>query len=281
MSEMENLINKYFRPGRLPHIWCPGCGNGVITGAIVKAIDKQGLEKDDVAVISGIGCSSRSSGYLDFNTANTLHGRALPIATGVKMANPALNVIVCSGDGDCTAIGGNHLIHAARRNIDLTLVVFNNSIYGMTGGQYSPMTPIHSKATTAPYYTVEPSFNLLDLAKAAGATYVARATTYHVSVLVDVIAKGIAHKGFSIIEAVSACPISFGRQNKMGGPAQMMAWQRDHGVMKAAWDRMDEEKKAEAIAAGKFPIGVLYENNDVMEYTKAYDQIIQRAQEGK
>lgn len=281
MSEMENLINKYFRPGRLPHIWCPGCGNGVITGAIVKAIDKQGLAKDDVAVISGIGCSSRSSGYLDFNTANTLHGRALPIATGVKMANPALNVIVCSGDGDCTAIGGNHLIHAARRNIDLTLVVFNNSIYGMTGGQYSPMTPIHSKATTAPYYTVEPSFNLLDLAKAAGATYVARATTYHVPVLVDVIAKGIAHKGFSIIEAVSACPISFGRQNKMGGPAQMMAWQRDHGVMKAVWDRMDEDKKAEAIAAGKFPISVLYENNDVMEYTKAYDQIIQRAQEGK
>ena len=172
MSEMENLINKYFRPGRLPHIWCPGCGNGVITGAIVKAIDKQGLAKDDVAVISGIGCSSRSSGYLDFNTANTLHGRALPIATGVKMANPALNVVVCSGDGDCTAIGGNHLIHAARRNIDLTLVVFNNSIYGMTGGQYSPMTPIHSKATTAPYYTVEPSFNLLELAKAAGATVV-------------------------------------------------------------------------------------------------------------
>lgn len=210
---------------------------------IVKAIDKQGLAKDDVAVISGIGCSSRSSGYLDFNTANTLHGRALPIATGVKMANPALNVIVCSGDGDCTAIGGNHLIHAARRNIDLTLVVFNNSIYGMTGGQYSPMTPIHSKATTAPYYTVEPSFNLLDLAKAAGATYVARATTYHVPVLVDVIAKGIAHKGFSIIEAVSACPISFGRQNKMGGPAQMMAWQRDHGVMKAVWDRMDEDKR--------------------------------------
>ena len=129
MSEMENLIEKYFRPGRLPHIWCPGCGNGVITGAIVKAIDKQGLAKDDVALISGIGCSSRSSGYLDFNTANTLHGRALTIATGVKMANPALNVIVCSGDGDCTAIGGNHLIHACRRNINMTLVVYNNSIF--------------------------------------------------------------------------------------------------------------------------------------------------------
>lgn len=281
MSVMEDLIAKYFRPGRLPHIWCPGCGNGIITGAIVKAIDKQGLEKDDVAVISGIGCSSRSSGYLDFNTANTLHGRALPIATGLKMGNPKLNVIVCSGDGDCTAIGGNHLIHAARRNIDLTLVVYNNSIYGMTGGQYSPMTPIHSKATTAPYMTIEPSFNLLELAKAAGATYVARATTFHVPQMVDAIAKGIAHKGFSIIEVVSACPISFGRQNKMGGPADMMAWQRDHGVLKAVWDRMDEEKRAEAIAAGKFPIGILYENNDVQEYTAAYDEIIKRAQEGK
>ena len=281
MSVMEDLIAKYFRPGRLPHIWCPGCGNGIITGAIVKAIDKQGLAKDDVAVISGSGCSSRSSGYLDFNTANTLHGRALPIATGVKMGNPKLNVIVCSGDGDCTAIGGNHLIHAARRNIDLTLVVYNNSIYGMTGGQYSPMTPIHSKATTAPYTTIEPSFNLLELAKAAGATFVARGTTFHVPQLVDTIAKGIEHKGFSIIEVVSACPISFGRQNKMGGPAQMMAWQRDHGVLKAVWDRMDEEKKAEAIAAGKFPIGVLYENNDVQEYTAAYDELIKRAQEGK
>ena len=148
-------------------------------------------------------------------------------------------------------------------------------------GQYSPMTPKGSKATTAPYATIEPSFNLLQLAQAAGATYVARGTTYHVPQLVDVIAKGIAHKGFSIIEVVSACPISFGRQNKMGGPAQMMMWQRDHGVLKAVWDRMDEEKKAEAIAAGKFPIGVLYENNDVQEYTAAYDEIIKRAQEGK
>ena len=278
---MEEMINKYFRPGRLPHIWCPGCGNGVVTGSVVKAIAKLDLSKDDVAVISGIGCSSRASGYLDFNTANTLHGRALPIATGVKMGNPNLNVIVCSGDGDCTAIGGNHLIHAARRNIDLTLVVYNNSIYGMTGGQYSPMTPIGSKATTAPYNTIEPSFNLLALAQAAGATFVARGTTFHVPQLVDAIAKGIAHKGFSIIEVVSACPISFGRQNKMGGPADMMAWQRDHGVLKAVWDRMDEDKKAEAIAAGKFPIGILYENNDVQEYTAAYDELIKRAQEGK
>ena len=273
----EALINKYFRPGRLPHIWCPGCGNGIVTGAIVKAIDKEGLNKDEVALISGIGCSSRSSGYLDFNTGNTLHGRALAIASGVKMGNPALKVIVCSGDGDCTAIGGNHLIHACRRNIDITLVVFNNSIYGMTGGQYSPMTPKGSKATTAPYGTIEPTFNIPELAKAAGATFVARATTFHTQLLVDVIAKGIAHKGFSIIEAVTACPIGFGRNNRLGGPAKMMEWQRDHGVVLAAWDKMTDEQKA-----GKFPMGVLYESNDVEEYTEAYEKhIIAAAQGGK
>ena len=272
----EALINKYFRPGRLPHIWCPGCGNGIITGAIVKAIDKQGLAKDDVAIISGIGCSSRASGYLDFNTANTLHGRALPIASGLKMGNTKLHVIVVTGDGDASAIGGNHLIHAARRNIDLTVIMYNNSIYGMTGGQYSPMTPHGAKATTAPYGNVERAFDIPELVKAAGATFVGRGTTFHTLQLIDLIAKGIAHKGFSFIEVVSACPISFGRQNKMGGPAKMLEWQRDHGVMVAAWDKMTAEQKA-----GKFPIGVLYEDNNTQEYTEAYDDLIKRAQGGK
>jgi len=275
MSE-EKIINEYFRPGRLPHIWCPGCGNGIITGAIVKAVAKLGLPKDEVALISGIGCSSRCSGYLDFNTANTLHGRALTIATGLKMAKPGMKVIVGSGDGDCTAIGGNHLIHACRRNIDLTLVVFNNKIYGMTGGQYSPMTPKGSKATTAPYGTIEPSFDIPALAKGAGATFIARGTTYHTMQLIDLIAKGIQHKGFSIIEAVSACPISFGRQNKMGGPAKMMEWQRDHAVMKAVWDKLPEEKRE-----GKFPIGVLYEDNSIEEYTDAYANHITVAAEAR
>lgn len=272
---MENLINKYFRPGRLPHIWCPGCGNGVVTGAIVKAIDKLALEKDNVAVISGIGCSSRASGYLDFNTVHSAHGRALPVATGVKLADPSLNVIVVTGDGDATAIGGNHLIHAARRNIDMTVILFNNNIYGMTGGQYSPLTPQGSKATTAPYETIEPSFDITELAKAAGATFVARGTTFHAQILTDLIAKGIQHKGFSLIEAVTGCPISFGRQNKIGGPADMMKWQRDHAVMLAAWNKMTDEQKA-----GKFPIGVLHENNDRKEYTEAYDELIARAQGG-
>lgn len=272
---METLINKYFRPGRLPHIWCPGCGNGVVTGTIVKAIDKLGLDKDNVAVISGIGCSSRASGYLDFNTVHSAHGRALPVATGVKLADPSLKVIVVTGDGDATAIGGNHLIHAARRNIDMTVILYNNSIYGMTGGQYSPMTPQGSKATTAPYATIEPSFDITELVKAAGATFVARGTTFHAQILADLIAKGIEHKGFSLIEAVSGCPISFGRQNKIGGPADMMKWQRDHAVMLAAWNKMTDEQRA-----GKFPIGVLYENNDRKEYTEAYDELIARAQGG-
>lgn len=272
---MEQLIDKYFRPGRLPHIWCPGCGNGIVTGAIVKAIDKLALETDSVAVISGIGCSSRASGYLDFNTVHSAHGRALPVATGVKLADPSLNVIVVTGDGDATAIGGNHLIHAARRNIDMTVVLYNNSIYGMTGGQYSPMTPYGSKATTAPYATIEHDFDIAELSKAAGATFVARATTFHTQLLVDLIAKGIQHKGFSIIEAVSACPISFGRQNKMGGPADMMKWQRDHAVMLPAWNKLTDEQRQ-----GKFPIGLLYEVTDRKEYTEAYDELIARAQGG-
>lgn len=276
MKSMEELVNCYFRPGRLPHLWCPGCGNGVILGALLKAIDAEGLEKDNVAVISGIGCSSRASGYVDFNTANTLHGRALPISTGLKMARPDLNVITLSGDGDCSAIGGNHLIHAARRNIGLTLVVFNNSIYGMTGGQYSPLTPIGSRATTAPYLTIEPSFDILALAQAAGATFTARATTYHVPVLVDVLRKGIRHEGFSIIEVVTGCPTNFGRQNKIGAPALMMEWQKDHAVPRAAWEKLDDEARK-----GKFPIGILFERTDGKEYTKAYDEIIERAQAAK
>jgi 2-oxoglutarate ferredoxin oxidoreductase subunit beta len=170
---MKEMIDKYYRP-RLPHIWCPGCGNGIVTSAIVKAIDKQGLDQDKTVIVSGIGCSSRATGYLNFDTVHSAHGRALPVATGIKLANPELNVIVITGDGDATAIGGNHFIHAARRNIDLTVILYNNNIYGMTGGQYSPLTPFNSKATTAPYGTVERPFDVAELAKAAGATFVAR-----------------------------------------------------------------------------------------------------------
>lgn len=272
--EMEQLIETYFRPGRLPHIWCPGCGNGIVTGAIVKAVEKLAIGKDDIALISGIGCSSRASGYLDFNTVHSAHGRALPVATGVKLAEPRLKVIVVTGDGDATAIGGNHFIHAARRNIDITVILYNNNIYGMTGGQYSPLTPTNSRATTAQHGTIDRPFDVTELAKGAGATFVARATTFHTQTLVDVITQGLEHQGFSIIEAITACPISYGRQNKLGSAPAMMKWQKDHAIMLAAYDKLPPEQKTD-----KFPIGVLYKA-EAPEYTAEYDKIIAKAQKG-
>ena len=251
--EMQELLAKYYRP-KLPHIWCPGCGNGIVTASVVRAIDKLQLDQDKTTIVSGIGCSSRASGYLNFDTLHTAHGRAIPFATGIKLMKPEHKVIVLTGDGDATAIGGNHFIHAARRNIDLTIVIFNNNIYGMTGGQYSPMTPHGSKATTAPYGNVDRPFDLCDLARGAGATFVARGTTFHASQLSGLIAQAIEHKGIAVVEAVTACPISFGRQNKAGSPAAMLRWQRDHAVPAAAAGKMTEEQ-----LEGKFLVGVLYQ----------------------
>ena len=199
MSEMLS----YFRQERLPHIWCPGCGHGTITGALVRAIERLGLDKNKVCVVSGIGCSSRAVGYLNFDTLHTAHGRALAFATGIKLARPDLKVIVMTGDGDCTAIGGNHFIHAARRNIGITTIVMNNEIYGMTSGQYSPMTPKGFIGTTAPYGNLEPHFDLCELAKASGASYVARATSFHVPLLIDLIEKALQNDGFSVVEAIA------------------------------------------------------------------------------
>ncbi len=188
---MERSYEKYFRQNRLPHLWCPGCGNGIAMKAIVMAIEKHPeLTQDNTVIVSGIGCSSRASGYMDFDTLHTAHGRALPFATGIKMARPDLHVIVITGDGDCTAIGGNHFIHSCRRNHDLTVILFNNNIYGMTGGQTSPMTPQGKKATTTPYGALARPLDPSALAKAAGATYVARSTAYHVNHLASMIERG-------------------------------------------------------------------------------------------
>jgi len=213
---------KYLRLDRMPHVWCPGCGNGTVLKAAVGAIDELGLDPNKIAVISGIGCSSRATGYLNFNTMHTLHGRAIAFATGVKLARPEMTVIVLTGDGDLAAIGGNHFIHAARRNMDITVVCFNNNIYGMTGGQYSPTTPDGSYATTAPYGNLEPSFDLSQLAIASGATYVARSTTYHFIPLQTYIRKGIVNQGFSFVEAITQCPTYFGRYNQIGTAPKMM-----------------------------------------------------------
>ena len=269
---MERSYEQYFRQNRLPHLWCPGCGNGIVMKSIVQAIEKKGLDKDKTVIVSGIGCSSRASGYMDFDTLRTAHGRAIPFATGVKLANPELNVIVITGDGDCTAIGGNHFIHGCRRNVDLTVVLFNNSIYGMTGGQSSPMTPTHKKAITAPYGAIDRNFDACKLAEAAGATYVARSTAFHVQHLTDVIASGIDNKGFSFIEAIVQCPTAYGRKNKMADPAQMMMWMRDNAIMKAAWDKLPDEKKI----GEKFPIGLMH-HEEATDYATAYEEVIELA----
>jgi len=215
-------VKDYLRKRFFPQIWCPGCGHGIVMANMIRAIELNGLKKDEVVVVSGIGCSSRMPGYLDFHTLHTLHGRALAFATGVKMGRPELTVIVPMGDGDALAIGGNHLIHAARRNMDLTAIIMNNSIYGMTGGQYSPMTPFAKKATTAPLGTIEHALDLMELARGAGASFAARTTTYHAKEMIKIIAKAIKHKGFAIVEVMSQCPTYYGRKNKLGSAVDMM-----------------------------------------------------------
>ncbi len=262
----------YFRQDRLPHIWCPGCGNGTVTGALVRAIDKLGLDKNNMVIVSGIGCSSRSVGYLDFDTLHTTHGRAIAFATGVKLANPKLKVVVITGDGDCAAIGGNHFIHAARRNIDLTAIIINNDTYGMTNGQASPMTPRGMFGTTAPYGNIEYNFDLCELAKAAGATYVARATAYHYVLLEDLIAKAILHKGFSVVEALSQCPTYFGRKNKIGGAVETLNWIKDQTINIKAAASLPQEKRE-----GKILIGELYKSEKA-EFTEQYLELIGRLQ---
>src|SRR5210317_692885 len=197
MAEITKLVHKYLRHDKkFPHVWCPGCGNGIVLGAMIRAIDRLAYRKDDIVMVSGIGCSGRLPVYVDFNTLHTTHGRALTFATGVKLAKPELKVIVVMGDGDATAIGGNHFIHAARRNIDLTAIIINNAIYGMTGGQCSPATPIGARATTAPYTNIEPAFDIAGLAVTAGAAFVARGTAYHAQKLHSLIAQAVKKPGF-------------------------------------------------------------------------------------
>jgi 2-oxoglutarate ferredoxin oxidoreductase subunit beta len=223
-------------------------------------------------MVSGIGCSSRMPGYVDFNTLHTTHGRAIAFATGVKMANPKLHVVVVTGDGDATAIGGNHYIHAARRNIDLTIILMNNYIYGMTGGQVSPTTPIGKRATTAPYGNVEHSFNISGLAQAAGASFVARSTAYHASQLENYIKKALEKKGLSVVEAMSPCPTVYGRRNRMRSAVQMLEELKEQSVsVKKAAKLTPEEVE------GKVVTGILVDV-DKAEYTDQYQQLVTRLQ---
>lgn len=270
LKDVEQLM----RTNRLPHIWCPGCGNGIVMKAILEAVNKSEIDLMKTVFVSGIGCSSRATGYLNFDTLHTTHGRALAFATGIKLAKPDLNVFVITGDGDASAIGGNHLIHAARRNIDLNVILFNNNIYGMTGGQYSPLTPTGKYATTAPYGNLERVFDICELTKSAGATYVGRSTVYHTKLLIDLICASIRNKGFSFVEAVSICPVSYGRRNKLGSAPEMLKFLRDNAINVKAAEKLGADE-----LEGKFLIGELYKGS-APEYTQSYDELIARVSEG-
>jgi 2-oxoglutarate ferredoxin oxidoreductase subunit beta len=263
-------VKDYLRERFFPHMWCAGCGHGTILNNLIRAIETLGMSKNEIVMVSGIGCSSRITGYVDFHTLHTLHGRALAFATGVKLSKPELNVIVAMGDGDALAIGGNHFIHAARRNIDMTALVMNNRIYGMTGGQYSPLSGYGALATTAPYSNIDQGFDVVSLATAAGATFVARTTSYHVKEISDLIRRAIIHDGFSVVEIFTQCPTYFGRKNKLGGASEMLNLFKDNTTPIGS-----KQKSANPDLIER---GIFVQEEDRPEYCREYDKIIERAQ---
>lgn len=235
-SVPANPVEAFLRTDRLPHIWCPGCGIGTTVNCFAHALETSGLDLRKVAVVSGIGCTGRVAGYLNLDSFHTTHGRAIPFATGLKLANPELKVVVYSGDGDLTAIGGNHFIHAARRNIDLTVILVNNFIYGMTGGQVAPTTPLTATASTMPYGNYEQAFNLPFLAESCGAVYVARWTAYHVRHLTKSIKEALMKKGFTFIEVLTPCPTLYSRRNKLGDGLDQMIYYKEHSEIRNGAD---------------------------------------------
>jgi 2-oxoglutarate ferredoxin oxidoreductase subunit beta len=267
----QALRHEYLRHNKkFPHVWCPGCGNGIVMGALLRAIYRLEMDKNDLVLASGIGCSGRMPTYLDFNTLHTTHGRALTFATGVKLAKPELNVIAIMGDGDATAIGGNHFIHAARRNLNLTAIIINNSIYGMTGGQYSPTTPFGSRSTTSVYGHIEHAFSIAELAVTAGASFVARATVYHADLLDRLIEQAVEKRGFAVVEVISNCHGQYGRRNKLGGAVDMLKQFKEQSVTVNRAEKMSPEE-----LEGKITIGVLADREipiSTEEYKKVRTQ---------
>ncbi len=249
---MQHPLAKYLRQERMPHIWCEGCGNGILLNCFLQAIDELKVDLDKIVVVSGIGCIGRIAGYINVDSFHTTHGRAIAFATGVKLANPELTVVVISGDGDLFAIGGNHFIHAARRNVDIKVICANNFNYGMTGGQYGPTTPLDAWTTTTPYGNIEHPFNLAHLAAAAGAVYVARWTSLHVRRLKASITKALQKEGFSFIEMISPCPEIFDRYNKMGTAADVMKWFKLVSQVRHGYDPAKAEITKNQILVGEF-----------------------------
>jgi 2-oxoglutarate/2-oxoacid ferredoxin oxidoreductase subunit beta len=274
MTDQESrsvLYNWLRHDKKFPHVWCPGCGLGILLASMVRAFVKVGLNKDEVALVSGIGCSGRLPVYVDVGSIHTTHGRALTFAAGIKLAKPEMTVITVMGDGDAMAIGGNHLIHAARRNLDITAIIVDNYTYGMTGGQYSPTTPMGAKASTAVYGHIEPGFDISALCAAAGASFVARTTVYHVNRMDNLLVKAITKKGFSVVEVLSPCYTNFGRQNRMGSHLEMMKQFKRCGVPVERWNDMTAEERS-----GRFPLGVMVDR-DLPDYLDSYMRMCETA----
>lgn len=275
-SISQKKVHQYLRHNKkFPHVWCAGCSNGIVLGSMIRAIAELQIPRDDIMMVSGIGCSSRLTVYADFNSLHTLHGRPIAFATGIKMYKPHMKVIVITGDGDATAIGGNHFIHAARRNIDITVIVINNHIYGMTGGQYSPTTPTNDFASTCPHGNFDPVFDICQLAIGAGASHVARSTAFHSLEVQTMTKEAIQHPGCSVIEVFSACPVIYGRMNKKGNASKMMENMRDNSISLKAAEKLPAEK-----TKGKIVRGVLKKETSTPEYTDQYKKLVEKLKRG-
>ncbi len=250
--ELLHPLQGFLRKEMIPHIWCAGCGNGIILNCFSRALDELNIDLNKVVVVSGIGCIGRISGYTNTDSFHTTHGRSIAFATGVKLAKPELKVVVISGDGDLFAIGGNHFIHAARRNMDIKVICANNFNYGMTGGQHGPTTPLDAWTTTTPYRNIEHPFNLVHLAAGSGAVYVARWTAFHVRRLTESIKKALQKEGFSFIEVITPCPEIYGRYNKMGTATDMMKWLIKASEIRHGYDPAKAEITQTRIIVGEF-----------------------------
>ena len=244
-------IDKYLRPGRIPHIWCSGCGLGIAMTCFISALEESGIPLNRNCIVSGIGCTGRIAGYLKLDSYHTTHGRPIPFATGLKLGNPELVATVFSGDGDLFAIGGNHFIHAARRNVDINVICVNNFNYGMTGGQVGPTTPMKARTTTTPYGNFEQAFNLPHVAIASGAVYVARWTTLHARRLKNSIKEALLKKGFCFIEIIAPCPTAYGRRNRIGTGLDEMKYYKERSVIKHNADPAE----AELVLGGDILVG--------------------------
>ena len=258
MSQANSINEEYrvedcLREDRMPHIWCPGCGMGTILHGFLEAVHKSGIPLDNVAVVSGIGCAGRVAGYVKLDSFHTTHGRAIPFATGLKLANPKLKVVVISGDGDLVAIGGNHFIHAARRNMDITVICVNNFTYGMTGGQLGPTTPLDARTSTSRYGNYEPTFNVPYLAEASGATYIARWTALHVRRMEKSFTEALLKKGFSMVEVISPCPVLYGRMNRQPTGLDQMKYYQENSIIQHGANTKDAGIELNGkIIVGKF-----------------------------